>query len=421
MLAALRRAASLRIRRVVASQSVVGRMLHFDALDLGSAYKPEQKLDASPWSFHADLFAAVIVPTLNEVDNIAPLLARLDAALAGWPVEIIFVDDWSQDGTAELITAVARTRSDVRLIRRYGRRGLASAALEGILATSADVVAVIDADMQHDERLLPRLLGLVGGGEADVAIGSRYAAGGSIGEWNASRARVSSLATRLATTALKLTRRSRGSEPPTDPLSGFFAVRRSAVIEALPSMSGKGFKILLDLLVASPAELRVREAPYQFRGRVAGESKLGAGVCLDYLVFLLTRVGPRLMPTRMLSFGAVGAAGLVVQLCLLKLLHSDLKLLFTTAQAMAVMVAIAFNFFANNAMTYRDRRLTGARLLPGLLSFYVVCGIGALANVAVASLVDVAYHQWWLAGAAGAVAGSVWNYGASSARTWRIG
>ncbi len=352
---------------------------------------------------------AVIVPTYNEADNVARIVASLDSALAGIRFEIVFVDDWSHDGTADRIADLARDRADIRVIRRFGRRGLSSAVIEGMMATMAPVVAVIDGDGQHDERLLPRLLQAVEAGVCDVAIGSRYCADGSTGSWDSGRARASRWATRLSQLVLQT--------PVADPMSGFFAVRRDRVAALLPALSGRGFKILFDLLTSSPEPLRVVELPFRFRARAAGESKLGAGIVADYLVMIVDRLVRRYLPSRVVMFAAVGTVGLGIHLTVLRAALGGLG--FARAQSLAVVVAIAFNFFTNNSFTFRDRKLKGLALLGGLASFYAVCGLGALANVGAGTALFAAHQRWWVSGVAGAVLGAAWNYAASTLVTWR--
>ena len=351
----------------------------------------------------------VVVPTLNERDNVEPLLERLAAALPGVEWEAIFVDDASTDGTAELVTKIAQQDRRVRLVRRFGRRGLASAVIEGMLASTTPVVAVIDGDMQHDETILPRLYEAVRDG-CDLAVGTRYADGGGIGEWDESRARASRFATRLAAPLLRT--------PLSDPMSGFFAVRREAVLEALPALSAVGYKILLDLVASSPRPLELREIPYRFRTREAGASKLDSAVALEYVELLLDKLVGRFVPVKLIFFGAIGGIGLIVHLALLGLAHGLFSAAFATAQAIAVLGAMTFNFVLNNELTYRNRRLRGAAWLTGLLSFCLVCGLGAIANVGVGSFVHSSNFQWWVAGLAGAAIGSVWNYVATGWLTW---
>ena len=138
----------------------------------------------------------VVVPTLNERDNIAPLVELLDTALAGIAWEVIFVDDDSRDDTAAAVRAMARRDGRVRCLQRIGRRGLSTACIEGALASAAPYCAVMDADLQHDETVLPRMLEALRTGSYDLAIGSRYSAGGDLGELSGRRAGISKLATR---------------------------------------------------------------------------------------------------------------------------------------------------------------------------------------------------------------------------------
>lgn len=356
------------------------------------------------------LALAIVIPTLNERDNVAPLLAALDRALAGREWEAIYVDDGSTDGTPEAIETIAEDRRDVRLIRRHGRRGLSSAVVEGMMATMAPIVAVIDADMQHDEAILPRLHDAVLAG-ADLAVGTRYAGDGSTGELAEHRVRVSALATRLANMVLKT--------HVSDPMSGFFVVRRQVLLATVPHLSTVGFKILLDLLASSPRPLDVTEIPYTFRPRQAGASKLDSMVAVEYAMLLLDKLFGRIIPPRLILFLAVGAAGLVVNLLALDLFLNLMGLGFRLAQSLAVAVSILFNFALNNVLTYHDRRLRGLAWVRGLATFYLVCGLGAIAQVGAAEWVYSAHRLWWVAGIAGAAVGAVWNYAASSFLTWR--
>jgi len=351
----------------------------------------------------------VVVPTLDERDNVEPLLRRLTAALADIEWEVIFVDDGSSDGTAELVSKIAQGDRRVRLIRRYGRRGLSSAVVEGMLASTSPVVAVMDGDLQHDETILPALYCAVRDG-ADLAVGTRYAQGGSVGDWDDRRAFVSRLATALARPLLKT--------PLSDPMSGFFAMRQDRVIEALPALSTVGYKILLDLVASSPRQLEVREIPYAFRLREAGSSKLDSAVALEYVELLLDKLIGRVVPVKLVFFGLIGALGVLVHLAVLGTVHKLFSGGFLAAQAVAVVAAMTFNFILNNELTYRDRRLRGRAWATGLLSFWLVCGVGAIGNVGVGSLIHSSDYQWWLAGMAGAAIGSIWNYVATGWLTW---
>ena len=354
---------------------------------------------------------SIILPSFNEAANIPILIGLLDEALAGIAWEAIVVDDNSPDGTTEVARKIARTDARVRVIRRIGRRGLSGACIEGILASSAPFVAVMDADLQHDETMLPKMLAALKADDTDLVVASRKVDGGTIGEGLSSfRAWGSNFANGLAQKLLNVTLK--------DPMSGFFMIRREKAEALAPKLSPQGFKILLDLVSSANGTLKIKELPFTFRERQHGESKLDTLVTLDYFGLLLAKYFGDIVSVRFLMFGLVGASGLFVHLAALRVfLLSDLE--FNLAQTAASFVAMTSNFFLNNQLTYRDRRLTGFKVLIGLLTFYAVCSVGVLANVGVANLIYADPSYWWFAGTAGAIMGAVWNYAASSALTWR--
>lgn len=352
---------------------------------------------------------AVIVPCFNERHNVAILVGKLDDVLKGISWEVIFVDDDSPDGTASFARAIALANPRVRCIQRIGRRGLATAVIEGMLASSAPYLAVMDGDLQHDERLLPEMLRTLKREKLDLVIGSRYIRGGGVGSWDRYRAAMSSCATHLARLVVR--------EPPSDPMSGFFIITRPAFERSVRRLSGQGFKILLDLLASTPQPLRFRELPYTFRDRQYGESKLDSFVIWEYATLLIDKLVGRLIPIRLFMFAAVGVTGVAVHLVTLRLAISVID--FATAQALATTVAMTSNFIINNILTYRDRRLRGMKFFSGLLSFYLICGVGAVANVGIAGVVFQQHYTWWLSALAGIAVGLVWNYAVSSTATWR--
>ena len=285
---------------------------------------------------------------LNERGNVAPLVERLRAVLAGVAWEAIFVDDDSADGTRDVVAAIGRQDARVRLLHRIGRRGLSSAFIEGAQASLAPFVAAMDGDLQHDEALLPRMLAALRDDGYEVAVGSRYIAGGGVGAWDRRRAGMSDLATRLSRLILRA--------PVSDPMSGFFMLRRTTLDAAVRGLSAMGFKILLDLLASLPAPPKLIELPYEFRNRVAGESKLDAGVLRDYLLLLIDKLVGHVVPVRFVLFAAVGVFGIAAHLVMLRV---ALPLVgFEQAQTFATAVAIVANYTLNNLFTFRDRRLT---------------------------------------------------------------
>lgn len=356
---------------------------------------------------------SVILPTFNERENVGPMRDALDAALAGIAFEMVFVDDDSTDGTRERLIELAAADPRVRMVHRIGRRGLATAVCEGILSTTAPYVAVIDADMQHDERVLPEMLRLLQGGEVSLVVGSRYIAGGGVGDWDAKRVRVSAIATKLANIVAKT--------PLTDPMSGFFAMTRGAFDSAVRDLSGQGYKILLDICASATHPLRTAEVPYRFRTRQAGDSKLDALIVWEYLLLLLDKMVGHIVPARFISFMLIGGLGVIVHLTVLSVMIGLGSPAFVWAQAIATLLAMVFNFFVNNLLTYRDRRLKGlVKVVRGLVTFVAVCSVGAIANVGIANYLfsDFSY-VWWSAGLAGILVGAVWNYAASAMVTWR--
>src|SRR5438552_16956596 len=357
------------------------------------------------------LLLSVVVPTFNERDNVTKLFHKLEATLAGIAWEVIFVDDNSPDGTWEVVRGLARRDSRVRCIRRIGRRGLSGACIEGILAASAPYAAVIDADLQHDETQLPKMVGLLQGGEAELVVGSRYIEGGSADSFDKQRAGASQLATEVAKRVLKV--------EIADPMSGFFMIRRDRFEQLAPQLSTQGFKILLDIVATAQGKLRAIEIPYAFGSRQHGESKLDSMVALDFLGLVLAKLTHDVVSLRFLLFAMVGGTGLVVHLAALFIAHEIFQEPFAEAQAAGALIAMTSNFILNNFLTYRDQRLKGFAILRGLLLFYLVCGVGLFANVGVAFSVYDQEPIWWLAGAAGALMGVVWNYAMSGLFVWR--
>jgi dolichol-phosphate mannosyltransferase len=354
---------------------------------------------------------SVVVPTFNERDNISELVSRLDQSLRGKAWEVIFVDDDSTDGTAARVREIAREDPRVRCLQRIGRRGLSSACVEGMLASSSPYFAVIDGDCQHDETILPRMFEILKRGEADVVVGSRYTTGGGIGSWDTSRARMSKFATRLSRAVIK--------HDLSDPMSGFFALRREVLELAVRDLSSVGFKILLDIIASSPQPPRIKELPYEFRNRHAGESKMDGQAVWGYLMLLADKFVGGVVPARFISFALIGGVGVFVHFAVLVILFRAMSLPFALSQAGAAAIAMTSNFTLNNALTYRDMRLRGRLWVMGLVSFMLTCSFGALANVGIASFLFKRHTFWVLSALAGIVVGTVWNYAMTATYTWK--
>ena len=353
---------------------------------------------------------SIIVPTYNESDNITELVHRLESCLPGVEWEVIFVDDDSTDGTAGVVREVSQHNPRVRCVHRIGRRGLSSACVEGILATSAPYLAVMDADLQHDEKILPEMLRTAKEEEVDIVIGSRYVEGGGIGDWDSSRAKLSQLGTRVSTLVTKANL--------SDPMSGFFLMPRMTFDNSVRKLSTLGFKILVDIFASSTRPLRFKEVPYHFRTRSMGESKLDNKVMWEFGMLLVDKLVGHIIPVRFVSFMIVGLFGVVPHMLTVWLMFNGLGFSFVLSQSVATLVAMTSNFALNNILTYRDRRLSGWLWIRGWISFVLVCSIGAVANVGVAQVVFVEQPYWVVASIAGILVGAVWNYFVTSLYTW---
>lgn len=363
---------------------------------------PRRKLSAPDVS--------LIIPTYNEKANIAPLVEAVRTALGDIPWEIIIVDDDSPDQTFAEVSRLARDEPRLRCLRRVGRRGLSSAVIEGALVANGSAIAVMDADFQHDERILKQMYEKLTSTGADIVVATRYAEGGGIGEWDATRAKMSDFATRMAGMLV-------GNQT-SDPMSGFFMVRREIFASVIYDLSQQGYKILLDIISSSHTPLKIEEVPYVFRTRQEGESKISVMVLAQFLFLIIEKLTHGLIPPRFALFSIVGGFGLLVHLAIL----NGLKLAgftFIAAQLTATFIAMMSNFVMNNEFTYRDRRLTGLSFLAGLILFCVVCSFGALANVGVAEIAINQFGNWSFAGLAGAIMGAVFNFSAATSLVWR--
>ena len=361
-----------------------------------------------------DIALTIVVPTYNEKLNVRPLVSLLDKALVDINWEVIFVDDDSPDGTADEVRELARTRLDVRVIHRIGRRGLSGACIEGILSSAAPYVAVMDGDLQHDETVLISMIASFNADpELNLVIGSRNVEGGSSGNGlSGMRSFGSDMATVIARKLLKIQVQ--------DPMSGFFMIKLESFREVVGELQRQGFKILTDLLSASRGGWKIKEIPFVFKERQYGQSKMDSAVTLEYFGLILARLTGGAISIRFVLFLFVGLTGILVQLLMVGIFLNVMFLSFFYSQILAVILAMTSNFFLNNILTYRDQSLSGKYILFGLLSFYFVCSLGAVANVAVANLVYNFVPLWILASFFGSVISSLWNFMSSKWLTWRV-
>jgi dolichol-phosphate mannosyltransferase len=354
----------------------------------------------------------VIVPTLNERDNVPVLAEAVDRALVGVDYEIVFVDDDSDDGTAAHARQIAQLNPRVRVVQRIGRKGLSSAAVEGMLATSAPYLAVMDGDMQHDERILPRMLDALRTSDVDLVVGTRNIAGGGMGNFAPLRVALSQAGRALSRAVCKTEL--------SDPMSGYFVIRRTFLNEVVRNLSLTGFKILVDIVASAERPARVAEIPYTFRNRTQGESKLDALVAFEYVLLLIDKLSNGWLPVTYLTFGMVGGLGVLLNALLLHFLMLS-RFSFEISQALAGVAVIPVNFFLNNIFTFRFHRLRRTERWIGLSIFFCACVVGLFLNVRLAAFLNHAGISPLLSGAAGILTGSVWNYWIACIFVWRVG
>ena len=355
---------------------------------------------------------SVVLPTFNERDNVAPIVAELLPLGERYDLEILFVDDDSADGTAEVVRDLAHRHDAIRLIRRVGRAGLSSAIKEGILDATGDLVVVMDCDGQHEPATVARAVEHLLATGFDLVIGSRFHVEAEILGLSDRRERNSTWANAVACFSLPRYRAL------TDFMSGFFVLRPEAALPFVRRVDVNGFKFLYELLALSGGRLRVSEVPLSFQPRIAGDSKLDLAIVWDLGVSILHTLLLRSVPRRAISFALVGASGVVVQLLVNRLLMA-VGWSFEQALPPAVVTAATSNYLINNALTFRFQRQKGLALLRGLCKFLVVASLPVLANVGVASAFYnlVSADTFW-AQLAGIVVVFVWNYAASSKFVW---
>lgn len=362
---------------------------------------------------------SVVVPTYQEAENVREMIRRLtdilEQPLEG-AYEIIVVDDDSPDGTWEIARSLAQEVPRVRVMRREQERGLSSAVIRGWQAARGDVLAVIDGDLQHPPEVTLALWREMERG-ADLAVGSRHVDGGGMEGWSATRRALSRGAQLLGLLLLPsvLGRVS-------DPMSGLFMIRRSAVAGAL--LRPLGYKLLIEVIARGSAR-RIREVGYTFQERARGESKVSARVFLEYLAHLIKLRASTWPLQRLSRFAAVGLSGVVVDMTALFVL-SDPRALgwhLLGSKVAAVELAIVNNFLWNDAFTFRDL----ARARPGagpkarrFLKFNAICGIGMGLQVLVLHLlVSGAGVNRYVANAIAIATVMMWNFWMSLEVGWR--
>lgn len=353
---------------------------------------------------------SVVICTLNEHEAIGGVLHELGCALTHCRHEVIVVDDSIDDRTAQVVQDYARSHPWVRLLRRRGGRGLASAAVAGWDAARGRTLALMDGDGQHDPQLIARMLDDTAALGSEVVIASRYLES-SVSVSGLGRVR--HVGSRITTGISRLLLGLKVA----DPMSGCFLMTRAWYRQVRPQLTALGFKILIDVLASGRRRPLVSQVPTQLRERAGGRSKLDLRVVLELGAQLFEKATRGMVPARMALFFGVGVSGLGVHLATLSL-ATWMGRPFWLAQLMAIWLAMSWNFALNNLLTFRDRRLHGVAALRGLLVFYAACLSGAILSEALGVAAARIGAPWFVAGIGGALLAGVWNYHLAKRAAW---
>jgi dolichol-phosphate mannosyltransferase len=352
---------------------------------------------------------SILIPTLNEADNVIELTKRIFNLELKIPYNIIFIDDGSNDLTVANIRKMQQENDNIFLLRRFKRKGLSSAIIEGALFSQAELICVMDADLQHDEAKIPEMLQKIN--EADIVVASRYSQEGEIDQsWSKIRKFISNAATFLSSFLL-------GKNKVSDPMSGFFLIKREILEKIEMQLKPEGFKILFDIISCSK-KFKIKEVSYSFKTRIYNQSKLNHSVLISFVELFITKFLLKLLPHKFALFCFVGTIGLIVNIItmmLLKYLNYD----FLWSQLIVSTLIIFLNYILNNIITFRDNKLFGIKFIEGLIKFFVTCFLGLACNLAISySLYNIGIN-WYMASVIGVLFSSVWNFGLSLYYVWK--
>jgi dolichol-phosphate mannosyltransferase len=375
------------------------------------------------------IFLSLVIPTFNERENIGNLIKQLSRVLD--PVllhqyELIVVDDDSPDLTWQYAETLTEANPQVQVMRRQQERGLSTAVIRGWQASRGQVLGVIDADLQHPPEVLLQLLSQVEQG-ADLAVASRHVEGGGVSHWSAARRFLSRGAQILGLILLP-----RVVGRVSDPMSGYFLVRRQAVTEV--ALNPLGYKILLEVIGRGNVE-HIAEVGYVFQERELGSSKVTWRQYRDYIHHLLRlridsgRLGRwsqqfNFPIGRFIRFAFVGLTGLLVDMGVLYILYNNLNLGLTRSAIVAAELAIINNFFWNDRWTFRDlsrQQRSWRQTLKRLVKFNLICLMGLILKILLLNLLFNGLHlNPYLANFLAIAAVTAWNFWINLRLNWRV-
>ncbi len=351
---------------------------------------------------------SIIVPTKNEEHNIELLINKLFNVCSNIHFEIIFVDD-SSDNTCKVIQKFQNQYDNIQLIHRDNATGLSSAVIVGMGNVNSDYICVMDADLQHDEAIIPTMLNIAEIDKKNIVIATRYNQAGNLSAFSPIRKCISYIATQLAEFLLPI--------KVSDPMSGFFLIHREVYLSARDKLSGIGFKILLDLIFSSDIKLHYSEVSYKFGKREFGKSKLNFEVILDYLLLLIYHKLHIHIPKTYIYFAICGAIGAIIHYItfMIQFLYFDLPIF--NAHVVSAFMAILVNYNLNNFITFKKKRGVKSPA-KSFIAFLIISLFGILISGSITEKLYNLSGLWLLASVFGVIMASVWNYVLSKIIIW---
>ena len=354
---------------------------------------------------------SIIIPTFNEIQNIIPLVQKIKVSLnskINW--EIIFVDDNSPDKTYEKIKSLKKDYSNIKVIKRLNERGLAGAVLTGLNSCSYEQIIIMDADLQHDPIFILKLLNKMYQNEASIVVASRFIKDSKSNNFHILREIGSKTMIKVFNlfSSIKLY----------DPMSGFFIIKKDLFLKISKNLSSDGYKILADIILNIPKNVKVSQIPIDFKQRHAGESKMNLKVLWDLLLVIIHSFLKKYVPREYLSYIGVGMIGLSFHVMSLYLLYKIIDISFLISHLIATLIAIFVNYTLNNILTFYNNNLMGIKWLLGLINYYIFCSYGIFISFAIAKTLIGFNFNWFIAGLVGAFTASVWNFSMSKFIIW---
>ena len=357
---------------------------------------------------------SIVLPTYNEANNIKIIINELIKLLEkNYVYEIIVIDDNSPDHTWRIVEEEYINYQNIFCFRRIKKRGLSSAIVDGFMLSKFNNMIVLDSDLQHDLKIIPNIIDKLSN-NFDLVIGSRYINNDSMKDWNFFRRLLSQFATKISNFIQ--------DSITTDPMSGFFGIKKKLFLEVVNQLDIKGYKILLDIVAVLKNKKNFKniDIPYKFKERIYGESKLTGEILIESLDLIYSKLFGSILPVNFIKFITVGSFGALIHFSILFFLYKFLDYSYSFALICSIEFSIIFNYFLNNIWTFRFVKLFGKQNLIGLIKFNLFSGIGGIIAYLVSQNLYNLDFNWVISSLLGAIVASLWNYNLNKIMTWRV-